>query len=293
MAQLSPDQLTQYTQAIQQNPQLAQIYREWQQAIQSGNGRYSDHVYLPRLKQELARMGITLPEDYSLHMGHNGQLEIQQAGFFSRNPWVPAAMISAPAAFLAAPGAAAGSAASGASGGTGAASQALGMQGLAPGAAASGSGATAATAAGAGTPWWQTLLGGADGMGATDWIRTGLAGASLIGGALTDRDEPDLSPELRRLYQLQADRLASQNPLYESVTQLAFNRLPGSATQGMQAPSLASAESMVPQVSGGNYSEADELRNMLRQQEVRQQVQTPLYQAITRLAGNRLPGRRA
>ena len=94
---------------------------------------------------------------------------------------------------------------------------------------------------------------------------------------------------MQRLLNLQRSRMEQQNPLYESVLQSTFNRLPTTATAGLSLPSLASAQAAVPPVeTAGNYSESQQLRDLLRQGEIRQRMGEPLWQAINALAQSRL-----
>lgn len=119
------------------------------------------------------------------------------------------------------------------------------------------------------------------------WAKPALAGASLIGGATQQGGQGDMSPELQRILDMQAKRMESQNPLFEAVTQQAFNRLPASATQGMTQPSLAGSASQVP-ASVPNANTPPGLQNLLRQQEIRMRTQDPVLDAIQKLAQMRM-----
>lgn len=122
----------------------------------------------------------------------------------------------------------------------------------------------------------------------------GLARAGLLGGltalgAATQGDERETSPELRRLWEQQLRRQQAQNPLYESILQLAYNRLPTASRAGTAPPSFEAANAQVPGLSAGSYEEPDELRQLFRQTEVRQQMSEPMFQAISQLAQAQLP----
>ena len=119
-------------------------------------------------------------------------------------------------------------------------------------------------------------------------IAGGLAGLLSLFKKGKDED-PFKSPELQRLLKLQMDRMYGQNPMFESVAKLAFSRMPTATREGLAAPSLSEGLANTP----GGYDEESslppELRAILRNQEVRFRMTDPLYQAIQRLVGGRMP----
>lgn len=120
-------------------------------------------------------------------------------------------------------------------------------------------------------------------------LRGGLLGGSLaLGGALGGGSQ-DMSPELRRLFELQHQRLQAQNPLYQSILGLAFNRMPTASRAGVTAPSLASATAQTPPVGPGRYGQPQELRQAFHDQEIRQRMSDPVSQAILAMSAGRLP----
>ena len=295
--QLHPAQLAELRRRVTTDPRYARI-------MQQSHYRYRARQ-LGTLIDEIAR-SMGLGDFTRSYFGTAGG----GVGYNSGPNWAQiAALLAIPAtagtaASFIGPGAAAGGGSgAGAGGGSLAGSQALGMQGLpsaagmsglGAGAGAAGAGAGAGAGSAAGGSWWESLLGGSnENMDPLDWLRLALGGASMLGGAFGgQQEEPDMSPELRGMFEQNRARMESQNPLYESVTQLAFNRLPTSATAGLPMPSYADASAQVPAGEpGGNYQETDEMRNLLRQQQIRQRMSNPLFDAITRLAGQRMPRR--
>lgn len=176
---------------------------------------------------------------------------------------------------------------------------AAGLAGLAGGGAgeamaeigpvAAGGGTTAAAVPPALQAAGATGFGGAGLRGTL--LRGGLLGGlSAVGKARQGRSDRNTSPELQRLWQQQHQRQQAQNPLYESILRMAFNRLPTASRTGLTGPSLQQAMAQVPPVAGGDYNEPPQLRELFRDTEVRQQMADPLFQAIQALASSRVPG---
>ena len=115
------------------------------------------------------------------------------------------------------------------------------------------------------------------------------AAISLIGLFKGNQgDDPFQSPELQRLLRLQMGRMQGQNPLFESVAKMAHRRLPMSARQGIPEPSLQWAESqMGPRDGDSNLP--PELREILRNTELRYHLTDPLYRSVSQLVGSRMP----
>ncbi len=84
--------------------------------------------------------------------------------------------------------------------------------------------------------------GGGGQGGILPWVQRGLAGTALVGGLVRggqNQSAEQLSPELRQLLDLQKQRMAYQNPLFEAITQMAMQRLPIQYQQPMTAPGQA------------------------------------------------------
>lgn len=138
-----------------------------------------------------------------------------------------------------------------------------------------GTGAAGGAAAGSTFGPWGAGIGA--GLGA-------LLGAFGSGGG-----DKNMSPELQRLYNRQAQQMARQSPLVEAAYRLAFSRLPTAARAGVEAPSLERALADTPEVTDGDYAESAQVRQALRLMEVRQRMAEPLIQAVTQMAMHRLP----
>ncbi len=115
---------------------------------------------------------------------------------------------------------------------------------------------------------------------------------SLLGLFGSGGDKPT-SPELQALIDQQLSRQYENNPLVESEMQLAFSRLPSADQAGLTPPSYAGAMGQLgpdlTQGVPGNYNESESVRKILRLMQVRQQMASPIYQAILHMARRRMP----
>ena len=119
-------------------------------------------------------------------------------------------------------------------------------------------------------------------------IGQGLMG--LLGLFKGKGDDPLNSPELLRLLKLQSGRMFAQNPLAESVAKMAFSRMPTGSRAGLEAPSLGAANAATSANWLTDESDLpDELRGIMRNQEMRFHLTDPLFQATQNLVGSRMP----
>lgn len=118
----------------------------------------------------------------------------------------------------------------------------------------------------------------------------GLNAIPAVAQAVSGNQNPADSHELNALLVQQQQRLAKSQPLREMVMRQSLNRLPISAKAGLSIPSYADVNKSLPPLSGGNFAQSDALRNLLREQQVTNQMGQPMYDAILRLAQSRMPG---
>lgn len=147
-------------------------------------------------------------------------------------------------------------------------------------------------------PSWQgAMSGGASGAGIGGMVGGpwGAGVGGLLGGLMgmfgNSGDKP-MSPELKALYEQELGRQQNLNPMIEAVMRLAYSRMPGSSREG-EAPSLSKAMGDLgpdlTQSPNGDYAQDPMIRKALQLQRVRMQMAQPLYEAVQRLAAQRMP----
>lgn len=293
----SEESLIHFNQWMQAQPWWQDVAR----SRRSGGGDFSERERRA-IEQRLASLGAALPKDFHIDEGGNVNQTSRVKSRILKGAALGGAALTGFGLAGLGPLAGLGGAA-GAGGAAGTAPLSLGaVEGGAfglPASAASmlpGFSAVPASLGGG-----VSALGAAGGLGGAasagrKWLGPLVRGGAMAGlsgiGQARQGGGGDASPELSRLLQQQQERQQAMNPLYESILQLAFNRLPTSATAGLEAPSFASAESATPPLQAGERDEPLELRQLLRNTEVRQRMSDPLVQAISALAGSRLPGMR-
>ena len=107
----------------------------------------------------------------------------------------------------------------------------------------------------------------------------------LFGGG---GDKP-LSPEAQRLIDYEIQRMQQQDPLFQRLAQMTFDRLPMSAREGIAGPDMGGIGGPSPYADTGDYAQPGKIRELLAAQERRLQMTKPLIDAVTRLANMRLP----
>ena len=177
---------------------------------------------------------------------------------------------------------------------------------------------------------WSRGAGGAASGAATGagFGLPGIAVGGVLGGLMGLLGGGDgkkkMSPELERLINQQVSQTQAANPLYEQILQSAYSRLPAGVRSGAgpnldqamndQATAAGAARSRpgrtpsegtavartggLPGVAsaalnGGDFSESNAVRYLLRQQEIRQRMAQPVIDAVMRLAQSRMPRRGA
>lgn len=236
------------------------------------------------------RYTIALPPGYKLQP--NGKLK-----YTAMNPdgnWLTRNVISKPQIML--PAVLGGAAALGSfiGGGASAATNAasgIGAMGSGAGAMEAGAGAAAAGTAGAaaGTAASQAAKGWTGNKYVNDAIDAATSAIPAVAGLAGAGSQPGTSPEASALLDQQRARMEQANPLYASLLQTVFNRLPTASRQGLNLPTWDQANASVPQVSGGDYAQDPATRNLLRTQLVRAKMSDPVQQAVLRLSQARMP----
>jgi len=123
-------------------------------------------------------------------------------------------------------------------------------------------------------------------------IGTGIGALLGLFGGETDRP---MSPEVIALFQKEIQRQHQVTPLVDRVYRQAFARLPPSAREGYEAVSPEEADLYAQSLGLGadlddnDFAQAPEVRRLLRLQVARQRMADPVIQAITRMAGMRMP----
>lgn len=182
-----------------------------------------------QIRRILQREGVQIPEGYDVNM--DGELVYtNKTPFLQQAAWgaLPIAGVSAIGA-LAGPGTAAGGgAAGGAAADVAAVDAAIGGMGTGGLATAAGAGAAGEEAARRRRTAGDTA--GDLASRFNPWQQAALAALSGVPALMANRgpsdEERGLYDQARQMTQLQRERIESQNPLFQAVTQLAMSRLP-------------------------------------------------------------------
>ena len=122
-------------------------------------------------------------------------------------------------------------------------------------------------------------------------IGAGIGALLGLFGGETDRT---LSPEVAALFRRETERQRQLRPMIDAISRLAFARLPGDARAGYQSVSPEEAgrwADVISPASGDDddYAQRPEVRQLLREQLIRLRMADPIIQAVTRMAGMRMP----
>lgn len=251
----SSDQLSALTESVMADPAVQEALHAWQQYhAQTGSwsGGHGVSPYEQRLRQAMTAAGM--PSDTRIsYGGSDGSPHLTNPGLPGWAYPVIGAAIAGGAALLA-PSIFAGGAASGAAA---TAPTFSGAAGTLPATGFVGYGSTVPAAAspgifggGAGAGAAGAAGGGVAAKSALDRIisaaKPAVAGAAAV-GALTQGNgggggtSGQLPPELQQYLDLQRQRTEGQNPLFQAVTQLAYDRMPTNATRGLPPDAISQA----------------------------------------------------